>query len=104
MCVLFTCIVAIHFDAHFIAFTSIFECRQMCQKEYSYSHITRWNMLLNFDMDCTPLQDKEKVKTETSGLRRRLEQAEKGLVDTKEECIKLTNAVQDLERKVNTHS
>ena len=40
------------------------------------------------------------MKTELDGVRRRLNIAERDLVESKEECIQLTNTVQSLERDV----
>ena len=45
-------------------------------------------------------QDKERLRMEISGLRNRVDQAEKELVESKEECIKLTREMQSLEREV----
>ena len=43
------------------------------------------------------------MKTDLEAVRRRLQQAEKELVETKEQCIHLTNMTQALEREVGVH-
>ena len=47
------------------------------------------------------LQERSRLNTELEGLRRRLHQAERELVETKEGCVELTNTNQALEREVS---
>lgn len=46
------------------------------------------------------LQEKSKMEIELEGLKRRLNKAERELVNSKEECIHLTTNTQALEREV----
>lgn len=46
------------------------------------------------------LQEKSKMEIELEGLKRRLNKAERELVNSKEECIHLTTNAQALEREV----
>ena len=50
------------------------------------------------------VQERSRLKTELDALRRRLHQAEKELVESKEQCVHLTNTMQALERDVGSHS
>ena len=57
-------------------------------------------MLIHFVIS---FQDKQRLRTELSDVRRRLDKAERELVESKEQCIHLTTNSQALEREVRTN-
>lgn len=69
----------------------------------SYAYTSKSYFCFRYNVVCKlwSLQEKSKMEMELEGLKRRLNKAERELVNSKEECIHLTTNTQALEREVH---